>query len=103
MIYEQKNTLSGYLFDGTMLFLSMKLANDVTQFMSTDKKVGHFTRSNFAMISSKQCDILDAVRKNEIISPLSATKRFLRKVSNSAFLSENLCSLRLVCIFSESP
>lgn len=38
LIYEQKPTLGGYLFDGTMLFLSIKLPNDVTQFMAKDRE-----------------------------------------------------------------
>lgn len=38
LIYEQKPTLGGYLFDGTMLFLSVKLPKDVTEFMSKDRE-----------------------------------------------------------------
>jgi aubergine-like protein len=37
LIFEQKPTLGGYLFDGTMLFLSVKLPNEVTEFMSKDR------------------------------------------------------------------
>ncbi|XP_037029496.1 protein aubergine-like [Bradysia coprophila] len=38
LIYEQKPTLGGYLFDGTMLFLSVKLPNEVTEFMSKNRE-----------------------------------------------------------------
>ncbi|KAJ6638517.1 Protein aubergine, partial [Pseudolycoriella hygida] len=38
LIFEQKATLGGYLFDGTMLFLTVKLRDEVTQFMSKDKE-----------------------------------------------------------------
>ncbi|XP_037027554.1 protein aubergine-like isoform X2 [Bradysia coprophila] len=37
LIKEQKAHLGGYLFDGTILFLSKKLHNDVTEFMSKDR------------------------------------------------------------------
>ncbi len=37
LIADQKKHLGGYLFDGTMLFLSIKLRDDVTQFMTRDR------------------------------------------------------------------
>lgn len=41
-IYEQKATLGGYLFDGTMLFLSIKLPNQTTQFVANDREGNPF-------------------------------------------------------------
>lgn len=37
LIFEQKPIFGGYLFDGTMLFLTVKLPNDITEFMSKDR------------------------------------------------------------------
>ncbi|XP_037037430.1 protein aubergine-like [Bradysia coprophila] len=37
LIFEQKSLLGGYLFDGTSLFLSVKLPHQVTQFTSSDR------------------------------------------------------------------
>lgn len=37
LIFEQKAALGGYLFDGTLLFLSIKLPDDMTQFLGTDR------------------------------------------------------------------
>lgn len=37
LIYEQKATLGGYLFDGTVLYLTIKLPDETTQFMSKDR------------------------------------------------------------------
>lgn len=38
MIFEQKAKLGGYLFDGTMLFVTQKLDSDLVEFMSKDRE-----------------------------------------------------------------
>lgn len=38
LIYEQKPIFGGYLFDGAMLFLTVKLPDDITEFMSKDRE-----------------------------------------------------------------
>lgn len=37
MIFEQKKTLGGYLFDGTVLYITRKLPLETTEFMSKDR------------------------------------------------------------------
>ncbi|KAG4066173.1 hypothetical protein HA402_014473 [Bradysia odoriphaga] len=44
VIFEQKSVLGGYLFDGTLLFLSVKLPQEITQFMSSDRD-GHLIQA----------------------------------------------------------
>ncbi|XP_037033212.1 protein aubergine-like isoform X2 [Bradysia coprophila] len=44
LIFEQKAVLGGYLFDGTLLFLSVKLPEETTQFMSSDRD-GHLIQT----------------------------------------------------------
>lgn len=38
LLYEQKAILGGYLFDGTVLFSTRKLPDEITQFMSKDRE-----------------------------------------------------------------
>lgn len=38
LMFEQKAKLGGYLFDGTMLFITKKLQKDTIEFMSKDRE-----------------------------------------------------------------
>lgn len=37
LIHQQKSSFGGYLLDGTMLFLSVKLPSEITEFFSKDR------------------------------------------------------------------
>lgn len=38
LIYEQKPTFGGYIFDGSMIFLTRELPQEITEFMSQDRE-----------------------------------------------------------------
>lgn len=50
LIFEQKRLLGGYLFDGTLLYLSFKLPNAVTQYLSRDHR-GYPIRTSIKFIT----------------------------------------------------
>lgn len=71
LIKEQKKSFRGYLFDGTMLFLTFKLQNAVTEFMSKDKE-GNVIQTKIkyikllSMTSAQSLQVLNLIQRKSM-------------------------------------